>query len=91
MSINDSIEGVSMEEKIREIIHNGETVDALEEPIFTKPSQGVVYGTDIRGDKWDHAIEINDKINNSIDKIRAMKIVKKEEKEEREEGAEEAK
>lgn len=81
MDINESVEGETIENQISRLINDGGTIDSEKIPIYTKPSENVLYGTDIRGDKWDKAIEVNEKINENIDKIRKMKVVKNNEKE----------
>lgn len=79
LRINNSTEGETIEQEIERLINDGTPVEHEKQPIFTKPSEGVPYGTDIRGDKWDKAIEVNEKINTNIENIRKMKLVKKEE------------
>ena len=55
---NESIEGETLEMQIQRMINNGEVLGEEKEMIYTKPSEGVVYGTDIRGDKQEKAIEL---------------------------------
>lgn len=85
LRINQSTEGKTIEQEIERLINDGVPVENEKQPIFTKPSEGVPYGTDVRDDKWDKAIEVNEKINTSIDNIRKMKLVKNEEETEEKE------
>ena len=59
---NESIEGETLEMQIQRMINNGEVLGEEKEMIYTKPSEGVVYGTDIRGDKQEKAIEMTEKV-----------------------------
>ncbi len=79
LNVNQSVEGNTIEEQITELLNNGAPIESEKIPIYTKPSDGVKYGTDIRGDKWEKGIETSEKINADIDRIRAMKVVKKDE------------
>lgn len=78
---NTSVEGETIEQQITRLINDGAPIESEKIPIFTKPSEGVVYGTNIRDDKWEKAIEISDKINTDIDRLRKLKVVKKDEEE----------
>ena len=59
---NESIEGEPIEMQIQRMINNGEVLGEEKEMIYTKPSEGVIYGTDIRGDKQEKAIEMTEKV-----------------------------
>ena len=52
IDINNSVEGESIEQQIVRMLNKGAPIEDEKIPIYTKPSEGVVYGTDIRGDKW---------------------------------------
>lgn len=77
VEINNSVEGETIEQEITRLINEGAPIENDKMPIYTKPSEGVVYGTDIRGDKWDKAIDINEKMNADIDRLRALKQLHK--------------
>jgi hypothetical protein len=79
INLNTSVEGETIEQQITRLLNDGAPVENDKIPIYTKPSEGVVYGTDIRGDKWEKSIEISEKINADIDRIRKLKVVKKDE------------
>ena len=79
---NDSIGGDPIEVQIQRMINNGEVLGEEKEMIYTKPSDGVVYGTDIRGDKQEKAIEMTEKVAHDVMRRRELKALK--EKEERE-------
>lgn len=80
IDINTSVEGETIEQQITRLINNGGEIENAKIPIYTKPSDGVIYGTDIRADKWDKAIETNERINAGIDRIRELKKLHNEQK-----------
>lgn len=60
--INESVEGKSVEEKMREITINGQPIDNAAPLIYTDKKDGVLPQYDIRTDRWDIALETTDKI-----------------------------
>lgn len=70
---NTSTEGETIEETITRMINNGDANFIEKEIIYTPPEKGVLYGTDIRGDKFDKAIENTEKVTNDVRKKRAKK------------------
>ena len=79
---NESIEGETIEQQIQRMISNGEVLGEEKEMIYTKPSEGVVYGTDIRGDRQEKAIEMTEKVAQDVMRRRELKALReKEEKE----------
>ena len=70
---NESIEGETLEMQIQRMINNGEVLGEEKEMIYTKPSEGVVYGTDIRGDKQEKAIEMTEKVAQDVMRRRELK------------------
>lgn len=81
---NDSVEGETIEQQIQRMITNGEVLGEEKEMIYTKPSEGVLYGTDIRGDRQEKAIEITEKVAADVMRRRELKALReKEEKEKR--------
>lgn len=62
LKINDSFVGETIEMKVRRIVTNREpTEDPGIDLIFTDRKVGVLPDYDIRADKWDNAIDANDK------------------------------
>lgn len=63
LEINESVEGDTMEIQMERILNNGE-MESLEqkELKYTNPEDGIIAITDIRSDKFDMAIEQNEKI-----------------------------
>lgn len=61
--INESVEGESIEYQMERILNNGD-LDIVEqkEIKYTNPDDGVIAITDIRADKFELAIEQNEKI-----------------------------
>ena len=75
---NESIEGETLEMQIQRMINNGEVLGEEKEMIYTKPSEGVVYGTDIRGDKQEKAIEMTEKVAQDVMRERLRrKLIKR--------------
>lgn len=60
--INESVEGQSIEEKMRETSINGQPVDNAAPLIYTDKKDGVLPQYDIRTDRWDIALQTTDKI-----------------------------
>ena len=77
---NESIEGETLEMQIQRMINNGEVLGEEKEMIYTKPSEGVVYGTDIRGDKQEKAIEMTEKVAQDVMRRRELKNLQENEK-----------
>ena len=86
---NESIEGETLEMQIQRMINNGEVLGEEKEMIYTKPSEGVVYGTDIRGDKQEKAIEMTEKVAADVMRRRELKSLAEKQKKEAEKAKEE--
>ena len=57
--------GESIEARMRRILNNKEKITTIGEPIFTKRADGVRWDTDIRADRFDHALdEISARVKN---------------------------
>ena len=81
---NESIEGETLEMQIQRMINNGEVLGEEKEMIYTNPSEGVVYGTDIRGDKQEKAIEMTEKVAADVMRRRELKSLAEKQKNEAE-------
>ena len=66
------------------MINNGEVVGEEKEMIYTKPSEGVMYGTDIRGDRQEKAIEMTEKVAADVMRRRELKSLAEKQKNEAE-------
>ena len=86
---NESIEGEPIEMQIQRMINNGEVVGEEKEMIYTKPSEGVIYGTNIRGDKQEKAIEMTEKVAADVMRRRELKSLAEKQKKEAEQAKEE--
>ena len=86
---NESIEGETIEQQIQRMINNGEVLGEEKEMIYTKPSEGVIYGTDIRGDKQEKAIEMTEKVAADVMRRRELKSLAEKQKNEAEKAKEE--
>ena len=74
---NDSIDGISIEEKIRIALQDNTPIDGGSPLIYTKRADGVMPEYDIRTDRFDIAIEQADKLANA--KLLArQKVIEKE-------------
>lgn len=62
MRINNSVEGESIEMKIRRVIENKEPIKDGAPLIYTERNEGVKAGYNIRTDRFDVALEGMDKI-----------------------------
>ena len=86
---NESIEGETLEMQIQRMINNGEVLGEEKEMIYTKPSEGVLYGTDIRGDRQEKAIEMTEKVAADVMRRRELKSLAEKQKNEAEKAKEE--
>ena len=59
---NESIEGEPIEMQIQRMTNNGEVLGEEKQMIYTKPSEGVLYGTNIRDDRQEKAIEMTENV-----------------------------
>ena len=81
---NESIEGETIEQQIQRMINNGEVLGEEKEMIYTKPSEGIVYGTNIRGDRQEKAIEMTEKVAADVMRRRELKSLAEKQKNEAE-------
>lgn len=70
--INESVEGQSIEEKLRETTLNGQPIESAAPLLYTDRKDGVLPEYDIRTDRWDIAQQ-------TVDKIVRTKIAKTQE------------
>ncbi len=73
IDINESMEGESIEEKIRRIMDNGEPISEGADVIFTERKEGVNPAYDVRTDRFELAVE-------AMDKVHKDKLAKREER-----------
>ena len=62
LKVNNSVEGETIEEKVRRIIENNEPISDTAPIIYTNRKDGVLPAYDIRTDRFDIAIEAMDKV-----------------------------
>lgn len=74
---NTSREGESIERMVERLLNNNETDLLVKEAIYNRPELGVVYGTDIRNDKFEKALENTQKVTEYIRSKREEKYSKK--------------
>jgi hypothetical protein len=86
ISVNNSAEGETIENKIRRIVNNKEPISDGAPIVFTERKEGVKPEYDIRTDRWDIAIEAMDKVAKSYKAKREAKIVELENKNVSKEG-----
>lgn len=83
LHVNNAVQGKSIEEKMREILNNGEPIEDSSPMIYTERAEGVQPQYDIRTDRFDIALEAMDKVNRSnIAKAAEKPLEAKEKKEE---------
>ncbi|AXH74823.1 MAG: hypothetical protein [Microviridae sp.] len=73
LKVNQSMEGETIEKKVRRIMENKEPITDRAEQVFTERKDGVLEATDIRTDRFDVAID-------AMDKVASDKIAKRENK-----------
>jgi hypothetical protein len=62
LKVNNSVEGETIEQKIRRIVENNEPISDTAPIIYTNRKDGVLPAYDIRTDRFDIAIEAMDKV-----------------------------
>lgn len=84
IKINGSVQGESIEEKMRRILENKEPITDGAPLEYTEKSDGVKAGYNIRTDRWEIALDGIDSIQKSENAKREskMEIVKDDKKEE---------
>ena len=60
--INESVEGRSIEERMREATINGQPIESAAPLLYTDKKAGVLPEYDIRTDRWDIAQKTVDKV-----------------------------
>lgn len=71
---NTSKEGETIERTFERLKNGNETKMVGKETIYTRPEDGVVYGTDIRQDRFDKALENAERVTNHIRTTRDKKL-----------------
>lgn len=66
LEVNDSLEGESIEMKVRRITENKEPIKDGAPEIFTERKEGVNSAYNIRTDRWEVAVDAMDAVNKSI-------------------------
>ena len=66
LTVNQCFKGETIEEKVRRIMHNGEPVTDGAPQIYTEFGEGVVPETNIRADRFDLALDVNDAIQKDL-------------------------
>lgn len=73
LSVNESSEGSTLEQKIERIINNKEAITDGAPIIFTERKEGVLPSYNIRTDRWEIAVEGMDKVHRSYQARREEK------------------
>jgi len=90
INVNSSIEGETIEKKIRRIVNNKEPITDGAPIIFTERKDGVQPAYDVRTDRWEVAIDAMDQVDKAH-KAKREERHKTEEQKESEKRAKEAK
>lgn len=61
-NVNESVEGQSIEEKMRNVTLSGEPIDNAAPLIYTDKKDGALPQYDIRADRWAIALETTDRV-----------------------------
>lgn len=59
----NTVEGITLEDRIERMLNNNEPIKDISEQIFTERKDGVLPEYNPRTDRWDIAIEATDKIS----------------------------
>lgn len=73
---NESVEGETIETKVKRALSNGEGIQDSAQVIYTERKNGVLPEYDIRTDRWEVAIEAMDKISKDNTARRKENIIK---------------
>ena len=73
IEFNDSVEGETIEEKIRRILDNKEPISEGADVIYTERKDGINPAYDVRTDRFELAID-------AMDKVHKDKLAKREER-----------
>jgi len=65
ISIEEQIEGATLEVKIAKMVENNEPLKADIGLLYTERKQGVLAGTNVRTDRWEVATDAMDKVAKS--------------------------
>lgn len=81
MNINQGFIGESIEVMMERLLSNEGSLkeDDKKEKLYTKPEEGIQYGLDIRGDRFDEMIDRTNKVTDSIRDKREEKYTKRKE------------
>jgi len=83
ITLNQSVEGEPIEQKIERIVNNKEPIKDGAPLIYTDRKDGIKASTNIRTDRWEVALDATDKIQGSYQarrEERALKLIKNENK-----------
>lgn len=73
IELNESVEGETIEDKIRRIMENGEPISEGADVIYTERKDGVNPAYDVRTDRFELAVD-------AMDKVHKDKLAKREER-----------
>ncbi len=92
LRVNTSVEGKTLEQKIEQIMSNGDKIEAEAELIYTDRKDGVVSGHNIRTDRFEVAVDAIGRTERAEtakrDNVAKLDIVKDDEKPSGTEGEE---
>lgn len=77
---NESVEGETIETKVKRALTNGEGIQDSAQVIYTERKHGILPEYDIRTDRWEVAIDAMDKISRDNTARRKENIIKLEPK-----------
>lgn len=66
LQVNEAVEAVSIEEKIRKVITSNEPIEQTAPMIYTERKDGVLAAYDPRTDRWEIAQAAMDKVTKTI-------------------------
>ncbi len=75
ITINESVEGESIEWKVNRILNNKEPITDGAPILYSERKDGVIPAYNIRTDRWEVAVEAMDKVSGSYQAKREAKII----------------
>ena len=74
LKVNDSYEGITIEQKIEKVMNAKEPIDETAPLIYTERKKGIQPEYNIRTDRFEIALEAMDKVSSSYKAQREQKI-----------------
>jgi len=67
LKINQSMEGETIEEAVKRAYQNGENLESTNNLVYSERKEGVIEAYDIRKDKFEMALDANERVQQDLD------------------------